>query len=368
MTNTFAQPLTSRRRPTKQMIIDCDIHNVMSPDSLHPYLPNRWLRHLLTYGSRQHSGNVYPKGSPARWDAFPPSGLKPGADLGFMQVQHLDALNVEFGILGPLSGSGSQLDPEFSAALSAATNDWQIKEWLEPEPRLRAGMIVPAEHSEQAVAEIERLAGHPGFVQVLLVARSTAPLGDRRYWKMYEAAARHDLPVGIHYGGGVRGFPISAAGWPSFYLEDHTGMSAAFQAHVASLIFSGIFERVPNLRIALIEGGFAWLPSLAWRMDTHWRRFRSEVPHVPRRPSEYLWEHFWMTTQPIEEPHRPADLHKVFEHLGGVDKVMFSTDYPHWDFDHPLHAFHVRLPADQRQKIYTENARSFYKLPARAAT
>ena len=129
-----------------------------------------------------------------------------------MQKQHLDGLNVEFGILGPLSGSGSQLDPEFSAALSAATNDWQIKEWLEPEPRLRSGMIVPAEHSEEAVAEIERLAGHPGFVQVLLVARSSAPLGDRRYWKMYEAAARHDLPIGIHYGGGVRGVPISKCG------------------------------------------------------------------------------------------------------------------------------------------------------------
>ena len=65
------------------------------------------------------------------------------------------------------------------------------------------------------------------------------------------------------------------------------------------------------------------------------------------------------------EPHRPADLHKVFEHLGGTDKVMFSTDYPHWDFDHPAHAFQVRLPAAQRDGIYTENARAFYTLPAR---
>ena len=45
---------------------------------------------------------------------------------------------------------------------------------------------------------------------------------------------------------------------------------------------------------------------------------------------------------------------------------MFSTDYPHWDFDDPNHAFQVRLPADQRTKIYTENARAFYKLPKRA--
>jgi predicted TIM-barrel fold metal-dependent hydrolase len=44
---------------------------------------------------------------------------------------------------------------------------------------------------------------------------------------------------------------------------------------------------------------------------------------------------------------------------------MFSTDYPHWDFDHPAHAFQVRLPAAQRDSVYTENARAFYKLPAR---
>jgi uncharacterized protein len=360
MTQTETRPV--RRTAAKQMIIDCDIHNVMAPGALEPYLSNRWLRHLKTFGSRQHNGNVYPKGSPARYDAFPPSGLPAGADLGFMQKQHLDGLNVEFGILGPLSGSGSQLDPEFSAALSAATNDWQIKEWLEPEPRLRSGMIVPAEHSEQAVAEIERLAGHPGFVQVLLVARSSAPLGDRRYWKMYEAAARHDLPIGIHYGGGVRGVPISSAGWPSFYLEDHAGMSAAFQAHVASLILGGVFDRLPNLRIALIEGGFAWLPSLMWRLDQHWKRLHEEVPHLTRAPSEYIRDHFWLTTQPMEEPHNPKHLLDVFEHHGAPDKIMFSTDYPHWDFDAPDRAFPVSLPAAFRDDVFSGNAKALYEL------
>jgi predicted TIM-barrel fold metal-dependent hydrolase len=102
-------------------------------------------------------------------------------------------------------------------------------------------------------------------------------------------------------------------------------------------------------------------------MDRQWERFKTEVPHVRRKPSDYIRDHFWVTTQPIEEPHRPADLFSVFEHLGGIDKVMFSTDYPHWDFDHPAHAFQVRLKADQRDKIYTENARAFYGLPPRAA-
>src|SRR5215467_7798029 len=123
MTETLTAPQTGTRRRVKQMIIDCDIHNVAMSNSIDPYLPNKWLQHKRTYGSRQHSGNVYPKGSPARWDAFPPSGLAPGADLDFMRKQHLDALNVEYGLLGCLSGAGSQLNPDYSAALSAATND-----------------------------------------------------------------------------------------------------------------------------------------------------------------------------------------------------------------------------------------------------
>ena len=147
MTETQTQPRVARRTAAKQMIIDCDIHNVMAPGVLEPYLSDRWLSHLKTFGSRQHAGNVYPKGSPARYDAFPPSGLPAGADLGFMQKQHLDGLNVEFGILGALSSSGSQLDPEFSAALSAATNDWQIKEWLDNKEMLpsRRRAINPAD-------------------------------------------------------------------------------------------------------------------------------------------------------------------------------------------------------------------------------
>ena len=52
-------------------------------------------------------------------------------------------------------------------------------------------------------------------------------------------------------------------------------------------------------------------------------------------PSEYLREHFWFTTQPIEEPEDPEHLAFAFDALGMVDRIMFSTDYPHWDFDAP---------------------------------
>jgi predicted TIM-barrel fold metal-dependent hydrolase len=99
-----------------------------------------------------------------------------------------------------------------------------------------------------------------------------------------------------------------------------------------------------------------------WRMDAHWKRLRSEVPHLTRRPSEYVREHFWVTTQPIEEPPDPRQLAAVFDNLGGTGRIMFSTDYPHWDFDDPDRALQVRLPDADRAAILGGNATALYGL------
>ncbi|WP_219418530.1 amidohydrolase family protein [Pseudonocardia nigra] len=350
---------SARARPS---LVDCDIHNELAPDSLTRYLPARWRHYDETYGSRGDGGFAYPKGAPraARTDAWPPSGLPPGADLDFMRTQLLDPFDIRYGILNCLAKS-NRPNPDYAAALCRAVNDWQIDEWLEKEPRLRAGITVPYEYPSLAAEEIDRSAGHPGFVQVLLLVRTDEPLGRRKYWPVFEAAVRHGLPIGIHFGGAGRN-PLTASGWPSFYIEDHTLMAQAFQAQVVSLVVEGVFERFPGLRVVLIEGGFGWLPSLMWRLDAHWARLRDEVPHLTRRPSEYIREHFWVTTQPVEEPPDPKDLLTVFDHMGGTDRIMFSTDYPHWDFDHPDRAIRVRLDAETRERIMSGNATALYGL------
>ena len=358
---------TTRDR-SKVGIVDSDIHNaVPSASSLKPYLSARWQRHQEMIGTRGNHGFVkgtpYPKGSPnaARGDTWPPSGLPPGADLDFMREQHLDALDIEYGVLNCLERTGEQLNEEYGAALARAVNDWQIAEWLEKEPRLRASIVVPYENAEFAAAEIDRVADHPGFVQVLLLPRTKEPLGKRRYWKIYESAERHALPIGMHFAG-LGGNPITSSGWPSYYLEDHTVMAQAFQAQVISLVCEGVFERFPALRVVLMEGGFAWLPSLMWRLDKHWKRLREEVPFLERPPSEYIREHFWVTTQPMEEPPERKHLLQVIEHLDSDDKVMFATDYPHWDYDDPEKAFPIRLEPALKRRIFSENARSLYRL------
>jgi predicted TIM-barrel fold metal-dependent hydrolase len=360
-----SRPAAERpQRPrAARAIIDCDVHHyVSSIKTLLPYLPLRWQRYVEESGFQGPVGSVYPKGSPyaARLDAVPPGGGLPGSDLPFLREQLLDPWNIEFGILNCLYNLWSVQNEDFELALARAINDWTRVEWLEKEPRLRAGIVVPLHNPEYAAAEIDRLGDHPGFVHLLLPVRSEAPYGRRRYRPLFAAAARHGLPIGIHFGG-TPGNPITACGWPSYYIEDHTAMSQAFQAQVVSLVCEGVFEEFPNLRVVLMEGGFGWLPALIWRLNKNWKGLRREVPWVRRLPGDTIREHIRLTTQPMEEPENPNHFLALLEMIGSDAMLLFATDYPHWDFDAPDQAFPVPLPVELEQKIFSDNARAVFR-------
>ena len=349
-------------------VVDCDIHNqAASLSVLRPYLAEGPRRRLERFGSRSRHGLAqgypYPKATPnaARVDAWPPDGGPPGSNLGFVRQQHLDTLGLAFGILNCLHGGANEIDPALGSAMCRAVNDWQRAEWLEPEPRLRGSIVIPQEHGELAAAEVDRVARElPGFVQALMLVRSAEPMGSRRYWPIYEACCNHGLPVGVHFGG-YGGNPTTSSGWPSFYLEDHTGMSVAFQAQLCSLVFEGALDRFPDLRIVFIEGGLAWLPSLVWRMERLYDELGDEVGHLRHRPADYVRRQVWVTTQPVEEPDEPAHLLTVLDRIGH-DRLLFATDYPHWDYDDPARAFPVTLPDALAERVFRTNARELYGL------
>ena len=87
---------------------------------------------------------------------------------------------------------------------------------------------------------------------------------------------------------GAPGLPPTSVGWPSTYLEEYVGMSQVFQAQVLSLVSEGVFDQFPDLRVALIETGVTWMPSLMWRFDKEWRGLRSLTPWVKQPPSAYI--------------------------------------------------------------------------------
>jgi predicted TIM-barrel fold metal-dependent hydrolase len=366
--NIAVREQTSDPQATRLAVVDCDIHpQVRSPADLQKYLPERWRKHMATYSNhvRQALSETlaYPRMTPdvARRDAWPANGGPPGSDLEFMRQQHLDLNGVEYGILIALRNGGTQRNLDYGAALCRAVNEWQVEQWLDREPRLRGSLAVHPEDPVGAVKEIERASVDKRFVQVLLPPRMDEPAGRRRYWPIYEAAVRAGLPIGMHVGG-VGGHPATAGSGPaSYYIEEHHSLVPAMQAVVTSMVLEGVFEHFPALKVALVEGSFAWVPSLTWRLDKHWNRMKDEVPHLTRKPSEYVREHFWFTTQPIDEPENPQDLFDVMSWIGW-DRLMFSTDYPHWDFDDPRYVFKAKLEEPHRSMLFRDNAKALYGL------
>ena len=354
-------------RKTQLSIIDVDVHPKSSMADLRPYLSARWWAYLQTFGARQRqgfqTGFAYPKSQPqaARRDSWPPGGGLPASDLDFMKRQFLDAYPIEYAVMNPLSptGQGDQ-NEEFGAAMATAANEFQIEGWRRRDKRLLASVVVPYEDAEASRAEIRRRAGDRRFVQVLLRSRTSEALGKRRYWPIYEAAVEAGLPVGIHVFG-TSGRPASNTGWPSFYIEDMIEHAVCCQAQVTSLIVEGAFERFPDLKIVLIEGGFGWLPSLGWRLDKIWTRLKEEVPHLKMSPSDYIRRHVWTSTQPMEETEEPSEVLDLMRWVG-FDRIMFASDYPHWDFDDPFCALPSGLDEGARRRILSENARELYGL------
>ncbi len=76
-------------------------------------------------------------------------------------------------------------------------------------------------------------------------------------------------------------------------------------------------------------------------------------------PSEYVRRKVWFTTQPIEEPEPRDHLADAIEWLGW-DRVLFATDYPHWDYDNPARALPLRMTETQRRGVFLENAKAVY--------
>jgi hypothetical protein len=96
-------------------------------------------------------------------------------------------------------------------------------------------------------------------------------------------------------------------------------------------------------------------------MDSHWKALRSEVPHLKRRPSDYMKSAFWFTTQPVEEPEKPEHLRRLIDWIGW-DRLLFATDYPHWDSDDPRYAFKMPMSEAEKRAIFNGNARAVYGL------
>lgn len=347
-------------------MIDCDVHqNFTSIKEFFPYLSEYYQDLITRAGYAGLTFPSYPWFHPegfTRRDAVPPDGGPPGSNYEMMRQQLLDGYNIDYAILTgeEILTVSAMPSPHVAAALCSAYNDWLIQNWLSRDRRLKGSLAVPVQDPERAAAEIRRVGGHQDIVQVLLPSGARVGYGHPQYHPIFEAASELGLVIGIHVGAdgcGTMGAP-TATGWPTYYMEYHTMLCTSHMSHVTSLICHGVFEKFPQLRVALIEGSVCWLPGLLWRMDNNYKALRMEVPWLKKLPSEYAREHLRLTTQPLEQPSNRKHLRDMIEIIG-TEMLMFATDYPHWDFDNPAY-----MPVKD-ERIMDGNAREWYRLPAR---
>jgi predicted TIM-barrel fold metal-dependent hydrolase len=176
-------------------------------------------------GIEELNSTGYPSNAPltVRADWRDDNGRAPKGAAS-MAAQILDPFRTRLAICNCLYGVQLLFSEDLATACARAVNDWVAREWLDADPRLRASIVVAPQNPHTAAEEIERCADDPRFVQVLLLVSGETPLGRRQHWPIYEAAARHGLPIGIHAGSAYR-HPVTPVGWPTSLTEDYVNQA-----------------------------------------------------------------------------------------------------------------------------------------------
>jgi uncharacterized protein len=377
------------RRAVGVGIVDSDVHNAF-PNGLHdlaPYLTDSWKARLGVSCASDARGGA-PMGASASATYPIPynvlytspelhlnrglargmrvdsaiNGLPPGSD-AVITADHLlkrNKIGRAMLLSGSLLGLGGIADPAVATVLASAYNEWMCEQWLQVDNRFRGAILVPPQNIEAAVAEINRMANRPGIASVFVPLYGVA-MGDRRYWPIYRAAREHQLTVVTHPSGTENMYPRAPrfALDPTYFLEWHTLLSQVTEANVVSMICHGVFEEFPELKVVFVEGGFGWVPGTMWKLDRNWTSTRDDLPWLRKPPSEYLMEHIRFTTQPLPEPPTTEMLVNMLGMIYAERTLLFSSDYPHWDFDDPTAAL-AGIPAALRQRILIDNPLEAY--------
>jgi predicted TIM-barrel fold metal-dependent hydrolase len=216
-------------------------------------------------------------------------------------------------------------DPAVGEASCRVYNDW-ILERLSGEPRVKVAAMVPTWSAEMAIAEVERMAGHPTVGGMLLPLVGTPEWNMPEWESLWAVLAESGKPAVMHQGTGHD--MIFYRGWGSPTANLLATQSMAPRA-TALLACGGVLERHPSLHVVMVEVNAGWLAWTNSTLDEYYQAHRSWTkPKLAELPSHYVRRQVHATFQDD-----PVALHNIS--LTGSACLLWGNDYPHPESTYP---------------------------------
>jgi predicted TIM-barrel fold metal-dependent hydrolase len=332
-------------------ILDADGHVTESPEQVARYLDEPYRRRPLTFP-------IYPADG---WDRRLLGTLGDWAGDAESWLRALDKGGMEGTVLYPTMGLFVSFlrDRAWAVALCRAYNTYLHETFIKAAPRLRAVALLPVQDPEAAAVELSRAVRELGLSGAMLAADGSHLLGEARFDPVYEEAQRLGVMLGVH----ASGSHLGGAGVELFprFVQAHT-VSHPFgqMRQLTSIVFEGVPERFPALRLAFLEAGAGWAPYWMERMDDEFdKRGAAEAPALRKRPSAYVRGGNIYFSCEADEWLLPQALRLV-----GEDQVVYASDFPHWDNSYPGSLDEIvnrgDLTESQKRKVLGENCRRLY--------
>lgn len=272
-TELKARPTDARRGGMR--IIDADGHIIEDMAEIIRRMPEPYRtiadRHRAVFPPLDHLHDARAVETPPQRD-----GRKPVGPAGWREF--LDDVGIEWTVLYPTRGLayGKIVSLDYAAVACRAYNDWLYETYVAADPRFRGMALIPMQDPEAAVLELRRAVEELGFMGAMLPSNGLPlPLGNKAYWPVYAEADRLGCCLSIH-GGCHDRFGMDHM---NMYVPVHAlGHPWGLTFNCANILYNGIFDRFPRVRIAFLEGGIAWLLLLLERLHaSHETHFQ----HIP---------------------------------------------------------------------------------------
>jgi len=281
------------------------------------------------------------------------------------RLRAMDEDGIDCGMLFPSAGLylPSVDDAEFGAALCRAYNNW-LADYCSADARRLMGVgVVPTQDMDLCVPEAKRVVQELGFKGIFVRPNPVKgrTLDDPYYDPLYRLLEELSVPLMVHEGSGAYLPTAGAERFAGEWFFTHT-ISHPVEQMLASLglIAKGTLEKFPSLKVIFLEAGATWLPYWLWRMDEHHEKLPFQVPWLKLKPSEYFKRQCYVSCE-VDETNLGVAVATL-----GEDRVLFASDYPHWDATFPGVTRTLQNRTDlsdsTKGKILRENSRKLLGL------